>query len=84
MPVVPPNPGQDLGSVVDAANRVRQAFSGAEWRRRRTDRSRHQRECRVESQQGDAQKARANGALHDRSLGEAAAAIGSRRQDNRT
>jgi hypothetical protein len=69
MPVVPPNLGQDLGSVVDAANGVRQSLSGAEWRGRRTDRSRHQRERRVESQERDAQKARANGSLHDRSLG---------------
>jgi hypothetical protein len=84
MPVVAANLGQDLGSIVDAANGVRQSLSGAERRGRRTDRGRHQRERRVESQERDAQEARADGSLHDRSLGQAAAAIGSSRQYNRS
>jgi hypothetical protein len=83
MPVVPANLGQDLRSAVDAANGVRQSLSGAEWRGRGSDRSRHQGERRVESQEGDAQKARANGSLHDCSFGQAAAPIGSSRQYNR-
>jgi hypothetical protein len=75
MPVVLPNLGQDLGAVVDATNGVRQSLSGAERRGRRTDRSRHQGERRIEAQERDPQKACANGSLHDRSFGEAAAAI---------
>jgi hypothetical protein len=67
--VVPPNFGQDFGSVVDAPNGVRQSLSGAEWSGRGTDRGRHQRERGLEPQERNAQKARANGALHDRSLG---------------
>ena len=69
MTVVTPHLGQDLGAVVDAANGVSQSLSGAEWRGRGTDRSRHQGERRFESQERDAQKAGANGALHDRPFG---------------
>jgi hypothetical protein len=84
MPVVPSNLGQDLGAVIDATNGVRQSLSGAESRGRGTERSRHQGERRIEPQERDAQKARANGSLHDRSFGQAAAAIRSSRQHHRS
>jgi hypothetical protein len=60
---------EDFCSLVDAADRVRQAVSAGNCRRGRSERGRHERDRRVEAQERDAQETGADRRLNEPSLG---------------
>jgi hypothetical protein len=60
---------EDFRSLVDAADRIRQAVSTGNCRRGRSERGRHERDRRVEAQERDTQEAGPDRRLNEPSLG---------------
>ena len=79
-----PDLGEDLRSLVDAAYRLRKAISAGHCRRGWSQRGRHQRNGRVESQERDSQEASADRSLDEPSVGIAPRRIDCRRQCDRS